>query len=150
MSVAVDTTGKVGAVCALDSSLSIWNMEDYSPIGPPVSTVPSSSWGISFLPRDSTDSPLLLAMAGGSSNTVRILDVHNGKDVLSVDMPSDGDKSRENFVLSVASNQDGSRIAAGAMDGGVAIFDTKTGALVNRLKGHFKPVRSVAFMPDVS
>lgn len=58
------------------------------------------------------------------------------------------DKSRrERFVLSVAHSPDGQRLACGAMDGTVCVFDTATGAVVSSMQGHFKPVRSLTFMP---
>ena len=34
------------------------------------------------------------------------------------------------------------------MDGTVALFDAQTGALLHSLKGHHRPVRSVAWTPD--
>lgn len=148
--VTVDTTGTAGAVCALDSSISVWSMEDYSPVGPSIPTSPSATWGIAFLPRGSKDAPLLLAMAGGSSNTVKIWDVSNGKELASMVMPSEDENHREKFVLSVSVSEDGTKIVAGAMDGGVALFDASSGSMIGRLKGHFKPVRSVSFTPDVS
>jgi len=40
------------------------------------------------------------------------------------------------------------RLAASAMDGTVALFDVATGALLHALKGHHRPVRSVAWTPD--
>ena len=55
---------------------------------------------------------------------------------------------RERFVLSVAASPDGRRLAAGAMDGTVALFDAATGAPLHRLPGHHKPVRSLTFTPD--
>jgi WD repeat-containing protein 61 len=48
----------------------------------------------------------------------------------------------------VAYSPDGQRLAAGASDGTVAVFDTVTGVLVGTQEAHSKPVRSLAFMPD--
>ena len=42
---------------------------------------------------------------------------------------------------------DGRRIAAGSMDGTVAVFDAATGTALHCLKGHFKPVRDLTFTP---
>ncbi len=59
-----------------------------------------------------------------------------------------GDKhKKERFALSVAYSPDYTRIACGAMDGTVAIFDVASGKLLHSLKGHYKPVRSLAFTP---
>ena len=49
---------------------------------------------------------------------------------------------------SVAYSPDGRRIACGAMDGTVALFDAGTGKLLHTLQGHAMPVRSLCF--DVS
>ena len=61
--------------------------------------------------------------------------------------PGEDLRRAERFVLSVAYSADGKRLACGAMDGSVAVFDTETGTAVSVLKGHYKPVRSLAFMP---
>lgn len=50
-------------------------------------------------------------------------------------------------MLSVAYSPDGQRLACGAMDGTVAVFDTATGNVLGVLEGHYKPVRSLTFMP---
>ncbi len=42
---------------------------------------------------------------------------------------------------------DGRRIAAGGMDGTVALFDAASGKLLHTLAGHFKPVRDLCFTP---
>ena len=42
---------------------------------------------------------------------------------------------------------DGRRIAAGGMDGTVALFDAASGKLLHTLDGHFKPVRDLCFTP---
>lgn len=47
----------------------------------------------------------------------------------------------------MAYSSDGSRLACGAMDGSVAVFDTATGNTIGVLEGHYKPVRSLTFMP---
>ena len=59
---------------------------------------------------------------------------------------ADKDKN-DKFVLSVAYSPDGKRIAAGAMDGSVAVFDVHQGRLMHVLEGHKMPVRDVAFSP---
>ena len=61
--------------------------------------------------------------------------------------PPEDRRRAERFVLSVAYSPDGKRLACGAMDGSVAVFDTATGNTVGVLEGHYKPVRSLTFMP---
>ena len=53
------------------------------------------------------------------------------------------------FVLSVACSPDGRWLAAGCMDGSVAVFDLPGGGrFAHWLRGHSMPVRSLAFTPD--
>lgn len=65
-------------------------------------------------------------------------------------MQGDGPKAKERFVLSVAFSPDKRLLAAGAMDGTVAVWDLASGGQllhIGGLKGHHKPVRSLAFTP---
>jgi len=124
-------------------------MDDYRAEVPAIKQPPSEAWGIAFVPRSSAEDPILLAIAGGSSHTIKLWDVAAGKSILSVPMPANEEKKRKDqFVLSVAVSPDGKRVAAGAMDGCVAIFDVSSGQLLHRVEGHFKPVRGLAFTPD--
>ncbi len=54
---------------------------------------------------------------------------------------------QEKFVLSVAYSPNGQRLACGAMDGTVAIFDVPSGKLLHTLRGHHHPVRDLSFTP---
>ncbi len=51
--------------------------------------------------------------------------------------------------MSVAYSPDGKKLACGAMDGTVAVFDTATSSLLGTLEGHYKPVRSLTFLPGI-
>lgn len=159
VSLTIDSCGQYGAVCALDSSISVWNMADYTPGASIQGVPPSEAWGIAFVPRASQDDPLLLAIAAGSSHRLRLWDVTAGSEVLSVELPvqeksaeakqSHPTKQRqEKFALSVAVSPDKQTIAVGSMDGGVSLIDSETGQVRVRPSGHFRPVRSVAFTPD--
>ncbi len=193
---------------------------------------PSETWGLAFAPPGAAGSDkLLLAVAGGTANAVRLLDVGAKAEAATLGMPEAADKQRrEKFVLSVAYSPggcdegpgglvaaercrlgrcaqlrrfarslaccerplvelaglrrqqaaapawgqcqgcllpgrcpcptpeplpapcaplaaDGRRIAAGGMDGTVALFDAATGKLLHTLDGHFKPVRDLTFTP---
>lgn len=48
-----------------------------------------------------------------------------------------------------ACSPDGQRLACGAMDGTVSVFDVASGKHLSNLPGHFKPVRSLQFLPGV-
>ena len=135
-------------MCGLDSNIVLWNTTDNS-FYAHAKQNPSEAWGIAFLPRASPTDPLLLAIAGGSSNQVRLWDVAKGAEVWSVEMPHHQEKqNKEKFVLSVAVSSDGRYIAAGAMDGAVALFNAANGVVLRSLSGHFKPVRGITFTPD--
>jgi len=51
-------------------------------------------------------------------------------------------------LLSLAYSPDGARIAGGAGDGALRVWDVKTGRLVQTLTGHNAGVAAVAFSPD--
>ncbi|KAF7326087.1 Chromatin associated protein [Mycena kentingensis (nom. inval.)] len=51
-------------------------------------------------------------------------------------------------VTSVAVSPSGTRVAAGALDALVRVWDVRTGQLVRRLRGHGDSVYSVAFVPS--
>lgn len=146
----VDSSGKFGASSSLDSYVTIWDMADYSTVHQFTNIPPSETWGLAFAPPGAAGADkLLLAVAGGTANAVRLLDVGAKGEAATLGMPEAADKQRrEKFVLSVAYSPDGRRIAAGGMDGTVALFDAATGKLLHTLDGHFKPVRDLTFTPD--
>ena len=51
-------------------------------------------------------------------------------------------------TISIALSPNGQRLAAGAADGRVRLWDSRTGKLVRTLRGHRDEVLSVAFSPD--
>ena len=83
MSTAVDSTGTVGAMCSLDSNIVLWTISDNAFYGRAKQN-PSEAWGIAFIPRASPEDTLLLAIAGGSSNRVRVWDIAKGAESFSV------------------------------------------------------------------
>lgn len=147
--VGVDSSGKFGAASSLDSYVTVWNMEDYSTVHQFTDIPPSETWSLAFAPPGAGSDKLLLAVAGGTANAVRLLDIEGKAEAAVLSMPEPAERQRrEKFVLSVAYSPDGRRIAAGGMDGTVALFDTASGKLLHTLEGHFKPVRDLTFTPD--
>ena len=148
VSVAFDSSGAWGAATSLDSYVSVWSMAAYNS-SYQIQLAPSEAWGLAFAPAGASDA-LTLAVAGGSSNRVKIWDVAQAvqKEVATIEMPVPEEKQRkERFTLSVAYSPDGRRLAAGGMDGTVAVFDVATSKLLHTLDGHFRPVRSLTFTP---
>lgn len=65
-------------------------------------------------------------------------------------LQAEGSGRKERFVLCVAFSPDQQLLAAGSMDGTVAVWDLAAGGQllhIAGLKGHHKPVRSLAFTP---
>jgi WD repeat-containing protein 61 len=176
VSVAVDPSGEYAAASALDSTVRVWSLRDGAPRAA-VEAPPTETWGVSFCAGggSSGDGSLLLAVAGGTTGKARMhrIDAAAGS---SSSGSSSSEVAREfvlpattesattaanpthtnttltgskPFVLAARASPDGaSRLAASAMDGTVALFDSNTGALLHTLKGHHRPVRSVAWTPD--
>lgn len=154
VSVATNVTGEFAASSSLDSFVRVWSMADHNPTAI-IEAATTEAWSVAFnpLPGD-----LVLAVAGGTRAAVVLwsmsADRSGGEDdgasfKAELQLPALAeDKRRERFVLSVAYSPDGKRLACGAMDGMVAVFDTTTSALLGVMEGHYKPVRSLAFMPD--
>lgn len=95
----------------------------------------------------------ILAVAGGGSGSIKLWDTSTWQliDTLTVprpEVPRPGDKNGSGkFVLSVAWSPDGRRLACGAMDGTIAIFDVAYAKFLHHLEGHFMPVRSLMYSP---
>lgn len=95
----------------------------------------------------------ILAVAGGSSASVKLWDTATWQLVSSLAIPrpeisKSADKSAgKKFVLSVAWSSDGRRIACGSMDGTISVFDVARAKFLYHLEGHFMPVRSLSYSP---
>uniref|UniRef100_A0A7S0RVB2 Anaphase-promoting complex subunit 4 WD40 domain-containing protein n=1 Tax=Pyramimonas obovata TaxID=1411642 RepID=A0A7S0RVB2_9CHLO len=144
ITVAVDPKGLV-ASSALDSVIRVWDLTT-NETKAVLETPPAEVWGIAFNPGESSTH---IAAAGGASAAVNVYSLESKTSVSTLSFPTGVDKDKnDKFVLSVAYSPDGQRIAAGAMDGSVAIFDVNQGRLMHMLEGHKMPVRSLAFSPD--
>lgn len=157
--VSVAADARYGAVNSLDSKIHVWSMEDFSIVGDVIKMGPSESWDIAFIPRKSNDEPLVLALAGGSLNCIKLWNVTEEKELMTFDMSgedeednangSEGKKKRTMFTLSVAVSPDGKFVAGAGMDGGICIFDIATKEKIGEIRGsHSKPIRKLAFTVD--
>ena len=109
------------------------------------SAPPGQGWGVAF---DRTPGQSRLAIAGGSKSCVDVYEIDDdGRGTHKTTMMF-LEPSAERFAQSVAYAPDGSRIACGAMDGTVGIFDAHTGTFLHALRGHARPVRDLAFASD--
>ena len=145
------------ASSALDSLIRVWHCGTHE-TKCVIECPPAENWQLAFQPGDD---PKHLAVAGGTSGSVKLYSIVDGDDesgalISTLSLPSDikrrggasGGAGR--FVQSVAYSPDGRRVACGAMDGTVAIFDVNDGGgtLLHTLEGHAMPVRSLTFGVD--
>mmetsp|Transcript_11145 Transcript_11145/g.19485 ORF Transcript_11145/g.19485 Transcript_11145/m.19485 type:complete len:317 (-) Transcript_11145:706-1656(-) len=152
VSVVVNSTGEVAAASALDAITRVWNLNTHETVSL-IEAAATETWSLAFNPT-ATDG-IHLATAAGTRSGVVIWSIKPDSDetamLMELTLPQateDRLRAKERFVLSVAYSPDGQRLACGAMDGTVAIFDVATGKHLNSLQGHFKPVRSLQFLPD--
>jgi WD repeat-containing protein 61 len=175
VSVAVDPTGEFAAASALDSTVRVWSLRDGGggAMRAALEAPPTETWGVSFVGGGAGgsgggDGSLMLAVAGGTTGKARVHRIGGGGEegaaggasvTQQYALPSSSSSSSSSaptttdppaFVLAARAspNDNGSRLAASAMDGTVALFDTATGALLHTLKGHHRPVRSLCWTPD--
>lgn len=159
--VSVAADGRYGAVNSLDSKIHVWSMADFSIVGDVIKMGPSESWDIAFMPRKSDDEPLVLALAGGSLNCIKLWNVTENKEMAKFDMSpaeeeeeedvdgSEGRKRRTMFTLSVAVSPDGKYVAGAGMDGCICVFDIETKERIGEIRGsHSKPIRKLSFTVD--
>lgn len=152
ISLEVEPSGAYAVTSSLDSMVRVFGIEDKT-TKHMLERPPTETWQTVFgaVSPESTQ----LAVAGGSKGqvyTYRGSSEEPGLE-LTLDLPqAEGTGSKkERFVLSVAFSQDKQLLAAGAMDGTVAVWDMAAGGQLLHmagLKGHQKPVRSLAFTPD--
>mmetsp|Transcript_33252 Transcript_33252/g.81713 ORF Transcript_33252/g.81713 Transcript_33252/m.81713 type:complete len:318 (-) Transcript_33252:129-1082(-) len=147
VALAVSANGLV-ASSALDSFIRVWDVETHE-TKCVIESPPAENWELAFQP---VEDPQHIAVAGGTSGAVKLFSINDGGGALlatmSLPAPSADKPKHGRFVQSVAYSGDGRRVACGAMDGTVAVFDTGSGKLLHTLEGHAMPVRSLAFSVD--
>ena len=83
VSVDVDSTGEYAASSSLDSFIRVWNVQDHSTKSV-IETAPSETWQVRL---QSSGDQLLVAAAGGSSNTVVIYGTDEAKALQRLTLP---------------------------------------------------------------
>jgi WD40 repeat protein/serine/threonine protein kinase len=81
---------------------------------------------------------------GGEKNTVKILDVQTGRELLP---PLEG-HSAEVYTVAFSPDAEGRWIASAGEDSTVKVWDSHTGKLLRSFRGHKGLVSSLAFSPD--
>ncbi|KAG2446943.1 hypothetical protein HYH02_008098 [Chlamydomonas schloesseri] len=151
ISVAAHGSGQFAASSALDSLIRVWDVNDHLNNISVIEMAPTETWTVAFGPQMEY---IDLAVSGGTRNTVVLWRIGEGQteNVGELAAPSAPTESkagkREQFVLSAAYSPDGTKLAAGCMDGSVAVWDLSSQKLLGRCGGHHKPVRSLAFTAD--
>ncbi|KAI3942742.1 hypothetical protein MKW92_045599 [Papaver armeniacum] len=147
VAVAAHPSGVIAASASLDSFIRVFDVDTNSTIAT-LESPPSEVWQMQFDPRG-----INLAVAGGGSASVKIWDTATWELIATLTVPrpegsKPSDKSGSGkFVLSVAWNLDGSRLACGSMDGTISVFDVSRAKFLHHLEGHFMPVRSLVYSP---
>ncbi|CAN8326517.1 unnamed protein product [Cochlearia groenlandica] len=146
-SVAAHPSGIIAASSSLDSFVRVFDVDTNATIAV-LEAPPSEVWGMQFEPMGT-----ILAVAGGSSASVKLWDTASWRLVSTLSIPrpetpKPSDKtSSKKFVLSVAWSPNGKRLACGSMDGTICVFDVERSKLLHQLEGHNMPVRSLVFSP---
>ncbi|KAH9620432.1 hypothetical protein KSS87_022251 [Heliosperma pusillum] len=147
VSVAAHPSGVIAASASLDSVVRVFDVDTNHTLAT-LQAPPSESWQMQFNPKGT-----LLAIAGGSSTSVKVWDTATWQLVSTLTIPRSenskpSDKSAtKKFALSVAWGPDGRRLACGSMDGTISVFDMDTRKFLHHLEGHLMPVRSLVFSP---
>uniref|UniRef100_A0A7C8Z8E9 [Myosin heavy-chain] kinase n=1 Tax=Opuntia streptacantha TaxID=393608 RepID=A0A7C8Z8E9_OPUST len=147
VSVAAHPSGVIAASAALDSFVRVFDVDTNNTIAS-LESPPSESWQLQFHPKGT-----MLAVAGGSSTSVKLWDTATWQLVTSLQIPrpestKPTDKiATKKFVLSVAWSPDGRRLACGSMDGTISVFDVARSKFLHHLEGHLMPVRSLVYSP---
>lgn len=154
--VALAADGTLAASSALDSCVRVWDIATSSTKAV-LQLPPAELWGIAFAPGAGGAAPSggarVLAVASGAVGGVTLYDVEKPQDdaqlaQLAPPEVAGGKDAAGRFALSVAFSPDGRRVACGAMDGAVHVFDVGSGKHIHKLDGHALPVRSLAYLPD--
>lgn len=81
-----------------------------------------------------------LLAAGGADNSIRLIEISSGKELLNIQQHAD-------WVTALAFSRDGKQIASASRDRTARIFDLK-GGLIETYVEHDKPLFAVAFADD--
>jgi WD40 repeat protein len=142
---ALSPDGKKLATSSWSHAVKVWDAQtgaELLALGPPQSNT-EQVFALAFSP----DGERLAAAGVSTESPARVWDVRTGNLVLSVRGPSAGGILAK-WIWGLAFSPDGSQLALAYHDGLVRVFNARTGGLLQTLKGHINPVRSVSYSPD--
>ncbi|KAI8368190.1 WD40-repeat-containing domain protein [Radiomyces spectabilis] len=120
---------------SIDSTISLWNLEDNGALLKTITAAPVEAWTAKFSP-DGTH------VATGSHNgDINLYSAESGEKITSF-------TTKQKFIMVTAYSPDGKYLAAGAEDGTIFVFNTETNQLAHTLSAHAMAVRSLTFAAD--
>lgn len=135
---AVSRNGLIAAGAETGNLLEVWNADT----GGHLNTVTLKQDSVSSLTFSGDGHRLAVAgrADSGDSSTITVFDSSTGSLLKSI--------TTSRAKLEIAMSPDGHRIAGGADDGRLVVWNTDTGEAVNTLGGHNGGVEVIAFSPD--
>jgi WD40 repeat protein/serine/threonine protein kinase len=116
--------------------LKVWNAQTYEEILHVQPGLEHRVYGLAF-----SGDARSLAMCGGSSPTISLIDATTGQLLRAFVAHREG-------VYALASSPDGRFLVSGGMDGLIKIWDPLTGRELRTLRGHNGLISSLAYRPD--
>ena len=141
-SVTFSPDGQFIVTTATDATARVWDIAK----GRVISVLTDTDEGMDFAMFAPGNKYVLTVSNGRESrenNTVRAWDWRSNPGKLITEF-----KGNERDVFGVATNSDGTLVAAGSGDNTALIWDVKSGVLVSRLAGHESYIFTVDFSPD--
>eukprot|EP00173_Palmaria_palmata_P003106 Plantae.Rhodophyta-Palmaria_palmata.ctg323.p1 GENE.Plantae.Rhodophyta-Palmaria_palmata.ctg323~~Plantae.Rhodophyta-Palmaria_palmata.ctg323.p1 ORF type:complete len:359 (-),score=57.31 Plantae.Rhodophyta-Palmaria_palmata.ctg323:425-1501(-) len=146
--VAIAAEGTIGTSTSLDGTLKLWDAarpDEPSKNVSGLSTNLTEIWAVAVSPDGKR------VVTGGSGGSLHVIDTEMAIEEEEFNYDPDAKAGEAPMCMSVAFSFDGSRLAVGAQDGTVRVFNGEScKPLTNKIEGHSGPVRSVSFVPGES
>lgn len=133
--VSVATVGRTAVASSIDCTLRFWDMETGEAKGE-IEAGPVEAWTVSLSPDEK------FVASGTKKGTVNVWSPETLEKSATIEVEGDV------FVMDVAFDDRGDKIATGSMDGKVRVFDVATAQCVATYEHHRRPVRTLAWGPN--